>query len=46
MADPITDAPTEYERSPVYDRPLGGIVRVMERIFKLGMTQANAHKET
>lgn len=36
--------PTEYERPPVYERPLGGIVRVMERLLKLGRTQADAIK--
>jgi hypothetical protein len=43
MADEIP-SPTEYDRPPVYQRPLGGIVRVMERLLNLGMTQAEAIK--
>lgn len=39
-----TEVPTEYERTPVYSRPLGGIVRVMERLLKFGMTQTDAIK--
>lgn len=43
MAD-TTLAPTEYDRPPVYGRPVGGIVRLLDRIFRLGMTQADAIK--
>lgn len=43
---PTIPRPEEYNRPPDYTRPVGGIVRVMERIFKLGMTQAQASKET
>lgn len=43
MADVIPH-PTEYARPPVYERPLGGIVRVMDRLLKLGMTQTDAIK--
>ena len=39
-----TEAPTEYERTPDYSRPLGGIVRVMDRLLKWGWTQAQAIK--
>lgn len=38
--------PTEYDRPPVYDRPYGGIVKVMENVFKWGMTQAEATPAT
>ena len=43
MADEIAH-PEEYSRPPVYRRPLGGIVRVMDRLLKQGMTQADAIK--
>lgn len=38
--------PTEYNRPPVYGRPTGGIVRVMDRLLKGRMTQADALKES
>jgi hypothetical protein len=43
MAESIPH-PEEYNRPPVYERPLGGIVRVMDRLIKQGMTQADAIK--
>ena len=43
MAEEIPH-PTEYARPPVYQRPLGGIARVMDRVLKQGMTQADAIK--
>jgi hypothetical protein len=47
MADVTSDShPTEYDRPPDYNRPVGGIVRVMERVFKLGMKQSDANKES
>lgn len=44
MAEPTTEAPQEYDRTPVYDRPVGGIVRVMDRLLT-GKTQQDAIKE-
>ena len=44
MAEAIPH-PTEYARPPVYLRPYGGIVRVMERQLKDGLTQAQAYQE-
>jgi hypothetical protein len=44
MAD--SPEPREYERAPLYQRPLSGLVRIMERVFKLGMTQTDANKES
>ena len=45
MADDARDfSPAEYSREPNYSRPIGGIVRVMDRLFRLGMTQAEAIK--
>lgn len=47
MADvPADSHPEEYDRPPIYERPVGGIVRVMERVFRLGMTQRDANKES
>jgi hypothetical protein len=47
MADaPTVDHPTEYDRTPLYERPLSGIVRVMERLLKSGMAQRDAVKES
>lgn len=37
--------PAEYERPPVYQRPYGGIVKVMERQLKDGETQTTAYQE-
>lgn len=46
MAEITPDsAPTEYDRPEDYARPVGGIVRVMDRLFRLGMTQTQANKE-
>ena len=45
-----TDTPSadelagEYTRPPAYGRPLGGIVRVMDRLIRQGMTQTDALK--
>ena len=48
MAETITaeSYPTEYDRPPVYARPYGGIVKVLENVFKQGMTQADATPPT
>lgn len=46
MAEPVTQAPEEYDRPPVYQRPVGGIVRVMDRMLKQGMTQQDSLKES
>jgi len=35
----------EYGRPPLYGRPPGGLVRVLDRLLRQGMTQANALKE-
>ena len=45
MADPVTEGTQEYERPPLYERPVGGIVRVMDRLINQGLTQTNANKE-
>jgi hypothetical protein len=47
MAEITADShPTEYDRPQDYKRPVGGIVRVMERVFNQGMTQPEANKES
>ena len=44
MAEQVTSEsyPNEYDRPPVYRRPYGGIVAVMEKVFKLGQTPEQA----
>ena len=41
-----TEGSQEYERIPLVERPTGGLVRIMERLLKQGMTQQDANKET
>jgi len=45
MADQPTEGTREYERTPLYERPTGGIVRVLDRLINQGQTQLNANKE-
>ena len=45
MTDPVTEGTREYERTPLYERPTGGLVRVMDRLLNQGQTQTNANKE-
>ena len=45
MADQPTGGTTEYERAPLYERPTGGLVRIMDRLLNQGLTQTNANKE-
>ena len=46
MPDASLTGSTEYQRPPQYGRPVGGLVRVMERVLKIGMTQPDANKES
>jgi hypothetical protein len=45
MADTVTEGTREYERTPLYERPTGGLVRVMDRQLNQRLTQQNANKE-
>lgn len=45
MADPVTEGSQEYERTPLYERPTGGLVRMMERLLTQKLTQRDANKE-
>lgn len=48
MAEQVTSDsfPNEYDRPPVYRRPYGGIVKVMEKVFQDGQTQDKATPPT
>lgn len=48
MAEIITadSYPEEYSRPPVYLRPYGGIVRMLEKVFKDGKTFTEATPPT
>jgi hypothetical protein len=45
MTDQPTEGTREYERTPLYERPTGGIVRVMDRLLNQSLTQRDANKE-